>query len=245
MICLAQGEKNILDKRIELFEPAITFLNRESTNISTAASELARKYKVPLSFERIPLTLEEAEQEDVVIIPLSSLRIKNITVREFLDTLIKADNRYCWQEKDGFINIIPVTLKDDPAYIMNRKLKSFRVENKSRGGILEDLNKQLGIKGKPEELCRRIVIFRSGDLESSLNDSPHPEQFIEGLSDEVIASYGGRKALESKVKFHSLNLKNVTVREVLNALAKENNAYWSYTGVIGCRILSLSSFSSP
>jgi len=244
MTYLAQGEENILDKKIGLFEYDVTFLNKESTNMSIAARGLSCKYKVPLGFEGVPLTLEEAKR-NIVIIPLSSLRIEDATVREFLDALVKADNRYYWQEKNGFINIIPVALKDDPAYIMNRKLKSFKVENKNKAEVIRILNKQLGIEDKPERFSFAGVYTSSCSIEKAINESVDPERYIENLPEEIVALHGAsREKLRAKIKTFSLNLRNVTVREIFNALAKENNASWSYRGIVGYRHLTLSSFTS-
>lgn len=57
-----------------------------------------------------------------------SLQLHDKTVREVLDALCRADPRYTWSINESTINVYPLATVDNPSYLLNRELRTLRIE---------------------------------------------------------------------------------------------------------------------
>lgn len=72
----------------------------------TVLQRLANAYQVPVGLEAMPEG--EAGQANRKI----DIRIQLGTVRDVLDAIVYADQRYTWKETNGFINVLPQKERD-------------------------------------------------------------------------------------------------------------------------------------
>lgn len=56
-----------------------------------------------------------------------TLQLNGMTVAQILNSLCRADSRYTWSRDGSTINVYPRATVRDPSYLMNRRLKVFRV----------------------------------------------------------------------------------------------------------------------
>lgn len=88
-----------------------------------------------LSSEPIPLQLgfeEVLKQHDNDIgnpEPRFSIKLDHATVRAILDSLCSRDSRYVWSTDELIINVYPRAVKDDPSYLLNRKISSIEFDS--------------------------------------------------------------------------------------------------------------------
>jgi hypothetical protein len=61
--------------------------------------------------------------------PKFSLELKDKSVREVLDELCKADSRFTWSTDGNTVNVYPRSTENDPSYLLNRKLETFRLQD--------------------------------------------------------------------------------------------------------------------
>jgi hypothetical protein len=57
-----------------------------------------------------------------------SLQLHDKTVGEILDALCRADPRYMWSIDGATINVYPLAIVGKPSYLMNRELKTLRID---------------------------------------------------------------------------------------------------------------------
>lgn len=132
-----------------------------------------------------------------------SLQMVNTTVKEVLDTLVTQDPRYFWHEENGIINFLPRDVKDDKAYPLNRELSRFKVDAKP-------LTKSL------------ILLINQAHQEIGLTFA----QFRCALGGTFSPCIGTFYR-----EFITLDVKDATLRDILNAIAREmGDCYWSYGG---------------
>jgi hypothetical protein len=61
--------------------------------------------------------------------PRISVELKNKTVRELLDALCQADERFTWSMDGATVNVFPRVTTSDRSYLLNRRLETFDLEN--------------------------------------------------------------------------------------------------------------------
>jgi hypothetical protein len=61
--------------------------------------------------------------------PSISLSLRDVTLRQALDALCKADGRYSWSLDGSTVNIYPSKITNDPSYLLNRRLNTLKLEN--------------------------------------------------------------------------------------------------------------------
>jgi hypothetical protein len=61
--------------------------------------------------------------------PNISLILRNASVKEILDALCKADQRYSWAVDGSTINVYPRRTIGDPSYLLNRHLDKLEIKN--------------------------------------------------------------------------------------------------------------------
>ena len=116
-------EENILDKNIDFFEV-------KNGTMGNALRELSYTGNVQYGFEYLSdETLMSNESEQKVTF---SITLKNVDVREILNVLIEADSRYYWEEDNNIINVMPVAIKNNAAYVLNRKVANYTIINKTK-----------------------------------------------------------------------------------------------------------------
>lgn len=128
------------------------------------------------------------------------------SLHDVLEAIIAADPQYRWEVEGGVVNLVPHG--GVPAFL-NIRIAKFEVE--TAGGVNEVLVQLLA--------------------------TPEVRKGVDGLSASSRLLRGGlgyfeigKESEEGNVQKLSINLKNVTVYEALNAIAKAHgNAIWSYT----------------
>jgi hypothetical protein len=61
-----------------------------------------------------------------------SLTLRDVNVRDILDTLCKSDNRYTWSADGSSVNVYPREIIGNSSYLRNRELDSIALENINR-----------------------------------------------------------------------------------------------------------------
>lgn len=128
-----------------------------------------------------------------------SLSMSSVTVREALDTLVKADGSYSWVADGDVVNFVPKKRNKkfmDPVKILNQVIPVYEVEGVDISDAIQELRKQAAAQG------------------------------VTGLP--PLKDWGAARdpAWEMEGVF-GLKLKNKTVRECLNAIvAADSPAYW-------------------
>lgn len=129
----------------------------------------------------------------------------DFTVKSLLDEIVKFDKRYRWQETDGVINVFPQN--DYP--ILDARVAEFKVE-----------------KATPKQLREKLVgttEFQNYLKAKNLADRIPGDESRRGWMYITVA---GALAERHKV---SLDLKNATVREILNAIVRQRGySIWTY-----------------
>lgn len=58
-----------------------------------------------------------------------SLNLRDVTVRDILDTLCKSDDRYTWSTDGSSVNVYPRQIIGNSSYLLNRKVGSIALKN--------------------------------------------------------------------------------------------------------------------
>lgn len=97
-------------------------LELEAANIGLLLSELAAKKSVPIGLEVSP-------DDDLLHSKTIRLRIKNATLADALNSIVKQNPLYTWKIQDAVINVFPVDAKRDPLLkdILETKLEKFSI----------------------------------------------------------------------------------------------------------------------
>lgn len=132
-----------------------------------------------------------------------SLHLDDITLSDALDLLVSENLKYTWRENKEakVITVFPKNVLDDYAYPLNQRIDSFKIEN------LED-----------RKILTKIKRNFSVDLY---------------LPSGVKIYVGGRDTYEraKEARKVSLDLRNVSVRDILNHIVAEQGiSRWTYTG---------------
>lgn len=92
----AQTHDNLLEQRITLHLTKRTFLY--------ALSTLSVDQRIPIGFE---VALDHKTEYHL------NIDVENATLQDVLDKIVQQEPGYMWQVRDGVINIIPITSRDD------------------------------------------------------------------------------------------------------------------------------------
>ncbi len=186
----SKSSNNILNKKINEFKV-------ENITMGDCIKKIAEEYKIILGFEEIEYTLSNNKGKKNI-----SINLKNITVKNLLNELVKVNNEYFWEESNGIIVIMP---------------KSNNIKDKYEKSVLNDKIKSLSINN--ENIYHAIW-----KIEEILNES---SKWTFGVG--IISGIFPWEA--DNIKKLSLNFKNVTVRDALNSLVREDgNFYWYLEG---------------
>lgn len=131
------------------------------------------------------------------------------SLAELLDSLVAAAPQYRWQSENGVINVLPSGVPP----LLNLRLARFRAE---------------GVTSPGEALVR---LFESPEVQEAMTRPAVGARLFRGqgghYEPEHTASGGGKTL--------SVSVDNVTVREALNAIAREHGrAMWTFRQV-NCR----------
>jgi hypothetical protein len=120
----------------DLLSMPIDNLELEAANIGLLLSEFASKKKVPIGFEVSP-------EDDLLQTKPMRLQIKNATLADVLNSIVKQNPLYTWKIQDEVVNVFPVEAKRDPLLrdVLEMKLGKFSIP---RGMTRFDLRQSLG-----------------------------------------------------------------------------------------------------
>ena len=169
-------------------------LDIRDRNIHLVLAKLAYKY-------RIPIGLEVAKSDNFLKRSDIHVRIKDGTMRDALDAIVKQRREYEWRQVGNVINVLPKNENRDPIVrtILETKVEKFSVPRAtSRFGLRQALSEQAELND---------VVARAGVSFSIEAFTPYDIQPL------------GRK--------FSLEAANLTVAEILDAIImKSDTKYW-------------------
>lgn len=189
----SKQSKSMLQKAVPLFKV-------EGVPLSQAIGDLADQVNLPICLERVgvPNGIQEVRFE-------VSLQMVNTTLKEVLDTLVKQDPRYFWNEDNGIINFLPREAKDDKAYPLNRKLTRFKVDATP---LLKTID---------------ILIKQAYD-QTGLTHKQFSFRFAPDLVNTFSASASYQELM-------TIDLRDATLRSIVNAIVKQiGDCRWDYRG---------------
>ena len=91
----------------DLLRMPIDNLDLEAANIGLLLSEFASKQKVPIGLEVSP-------EDNLLHAKPMRLQIKNATLADALNSIVKQNPLYTWKVQDEVVNVFPVEAKGDP-----------------------------------------------------------------------------------------------------------------------------------
>lgn len=150
----------------------------------------------------ISVAFENAGGEEIII----DSNPTDFIVKNLLDEIIKFDTRYRWKETDGVINVFP----RDEHPILDVRIAKFKVE-----------------KAEARELREKLVQTKEFQkylkAENLVDKVPDPENKYGSL----FIGAAGKSSERHKI---TLDLKNATVREILNAIVRQRGySTWLYS----------------
>ena len=184
-----QNGDSILDLKIDS-------LRVENADMEEALRLLRRKdyTKILIGFEKVPQWWEGKEPKNI------SLDVTNATVRDILDQLCEADPRYDYEVIDNvLINVFPKEARNYEGNLLNIEIRRFSVHGKHtpRGVVV-------AIRGYAPEL-RNYLFQKRSEYYARKGVTPP------GVPGHGFSSRGMSPQFD-------LELENMTVREILNAV---------------------------
>lgn len=174
-----------------------------SLKIDTAGmTQWAEQLALQLAPSGILIGLECASADTELSVAISPA---GQSLPSFLDELVKKDPTYSWKYSDHVVNIFPRVSIIDTEDIMNEMIPELDMENKTRAEIIESAMSAMG-RGKSQIIAQRAegkMLWRLFYLDAY----------------EIMDS--------SVVKRHSLSVRNITVRDLLNEIARKDNECWT------------------
>ncbi|MCP9495953.1 MAG: hypothetical protein MSG64_16010 [Pyrinomonadaceae bacterium MAG19_C2-C3] len=194
-------------------------LNRKNQNLTEDRSQMLLNRPTTMVTQGISTTrssflyaLSGAKAPGGIVAVLScdppqrfALSPSNSSLQGALDAVVIADPQYRWQVDEGIVNLLP---SGSAPALLNLRIANFNVEavtvDEALGQLLATPEMRKGVG----ELNASSQIFRGG---LGYFDPAKPNK-------------------DRSVQKISLTLENITVREVLNAIARAHgSAVWSYT----------------
>jgi len=180
---------NLLEKRLDNIEII-------EANLHLALSRLSEEYGIPIGVEVVKGGNKG---------PKIALRMKDGTVQEVLDALVRQDARYNWSLDENVINVTPnserdVFLRD----LLDAKIRTFSI---TENGNTFDL---------------RMRIVELPEVKTRLNQAGIQPR-VSAYTNADTAALGDR---------FTLTMSNVTLRNILNEIVKSETSeakYWVVT----------------
>jgi hypothetical protein len=129
---------------------------------------------------------------------------QRLTIKEALDSFTKVKSEYSWKEINGVINITPQI----DYSILDIKIPEFKIEE------------------YPWKISERIIQtkeFQQYIKEKDLVDITPKYKNLQG-----IFTFGPIRNKQDPKEKISIDLKNATIREILNEAVRQSNRIWSY-----------------
>lgn len=179
--------------RESILQLRIDSLKVQDTDMEEALRVLRRKdyTRILIGFEKAPY--REGEEKKNV-----SLQVANTTAGEILKKLCETDPRYTYEVIDNIlINVFPKGAKGDPNSLLNMRVSRFSVHGSyTTGGVITTIN----------ELAPELRDYLSKKTQAYYAQ----RGVFPGSPGSIIQG-------NMPTEFH-LELKNLTVREILNAI---------------------------
>jgi hypothetical protein len=147
------------------------------------------------------ITFEKTAEEEIVLQTTSY----SVEISDLLNEIVKFNNRYEWRDFDGVYNVFP---KNDYE-ILNTRISNFKSENLSLAKLKEQ------IINIPEFQ----IYLKENNLIDKILDTENKYGFL-------CCGFLGK---ESSMNNVSINLKNATIREILNEIVRTRGVGgWTY-----------------
>jgi hypothetical protein len=141
-----------------------TVSNFTSTDesIDQVLGRLAKDFNVPIGLEKIA-TVISCSSEDRKL----SIKVEQGTVRDALNAIIQADQRYKWEEVDGVINVLP---KEDNSRLLETHVSNFQIDEVTWTDARQLIRELPEVKSRLNEsgLIERSAILVTGSGENNL-----------------------------------------------------------------------------
>lgn len=171
----------------------VTDLEVEAENINLLLSKIAYQYRVPIS-------LEVASNDDLLKSKYLKVNVKNGTIGDVLNRVVKQTPLYTWEISDGVIRVFPKSESIDPVL---QTLLEVRISH--------------FVAGPMSKQTFRVELSDRKELKTLL-DSYGVRFYNEVFSTFQINSLGEN---------FTLDLENVPVRSILNYVIKNSaTKYW-------------------
>jgi len=185
------GARGLNQKSVDL---KVSDLEVEATNTNLLVSKVAYQYKVPIS-------LEVATNDDLLVDKHLRVNVKNGTLRDVLDSVCNQILFYTWDMNDNVIRVFPKSKFRDPLLqsLLEVKIRHFVVAKRTAKQTF------------------RVALTERKELKSLLDGyGVRPSNDI--FSSEQVRSLGENFSLE---------LENVPMRSILDYVIKNTETkYW-------------------
>jgi hypothetical protein len=142
------------------------------------------------------------------------------TLKDFLDQFLAQNPKYIYTVNHEIINIFPKITEGDETYLFNLRLKNLDIDHKNRREIMTMLRAEIA-----KEYPGKYQTTINGKIYSILEN----------------AMVNGSVEYNLDLIPLSFNTGNLTIREILNMISRENHTYWEAAqdnGGTGLEILS-------
>lgn len=191
--------------RCEMSISSAVINNYEIENVSLDSA----LYSLSVNYKYIPMGFATSSLVDVSTNKYS-IKLINKTVGEILDEIKGFDNKYTWQEKEGVIDII---INDESIIsFLNKPIDKYECKNGNKITIINEISKQ----------------YLDNMLELQIgNDIMEIDEIIDKVktSQEVANEVMNRFKNNNFSRKYNINLKNVTLLDILNYIVKEDKNY--------------------
>ncbi len=135
-----------------------------------------------------------------------SFRKSGPTLRAFLDSLVSTDRAYKWEAADGTLNLL---LRSGDPPLLKLRIRELKIDGVSSASLaIDQLRSRPDVRRRIRELGLTEGVVRIGPSDLS-PPAAGPNQYVRKLS---------------------LDLKNVSLRQALNAIVQAHGqAIWAYT----------------
>ncbi len=143
----------------ELLERKVAEFEVTNAPTSLVLERLAKESEIPIGIEAAP----EKQHDNTTIV----VGLRNGTVRDILNAVIRADPRYHWTKVDSVINVFPKENKDP---LLETKIALFEVRNLNRAQAIRVLVNSAQVKERLRQtgVRERTAIVLPGDSELGL-----------------------------------------------------------------------------
>ena len=160
----------------------------ESTDepIDQILGKLSKSYGVPIGLEKIAPKAAASSGERRI-----SVKVEKGTVRDILDSVIRADPRYEWKEVAGVINVLPRRARNP---ILEVPVSSFKISDVNWMDVRQALQTTAEIKGGLERMGLRersvTTILGSGNNDLPKFSLDMRDTTLRGILNEILKVKG-------------------------------------------------------